>query len=134
MSRPSIVAVLAAALLFAGSPTPPVFAGDAYPTGLDLIKRCNALNVMQDASAAPDQETVQDFGYCIGFIVGYVSGFAGRDATGDAGRFCPSADVKISDFVASVQSWLVQHPEGLDKLGAYVMTQALRSSFPCSAK
>jgi hypothetical protein len=133
MSRPSIVVVLAA-LLFAGSLAPPAFAGDAYPTGLDLIKRCNALNVMQAANTTPDQETVQDFGYCIGFIVGYVSGFAGRDATGEAGRFCPSADVKISDFVASVQSWLVQHPEGLDKLGAYVMTQALRSSFPCSGK
>ncbi|MEO8627944.1 MAG: Rap1a/Tai family immunity protein [Betaproteobacteria bacterium] len=134
MTKSSVIGVLAAGLLFTGCLMAPVFAGDAYPTGLDLIKRCNALNVMQDANATPDQETVQDFGYCIGFIVGYVSGFAGRDATGEAGRFCPSADVKITDFVASVQAWLVQHPEALDKLGAYVMTQALRSSFPCSAK
>jgi hypothetical protein len=107
---------------------------DSYPSGLDLIKRCHAVNQIEDGDAEPDEETVRDYGYCLGFVVGYVSGFAARDATGEQGRFCPPEDAKIIDFVVAIQNWLVEHPEGLDKLGAYVATQALQQNFPCQPR
>ena len=54
--------------------------GDAYPTGLDLVKRCNALNHRPANEAEADPELQEDYGYCLGFLVGYVSGFAAVSA------------------------------------------------------
>jgi hypothetical protein len=107
---------------------------DAYPTGLDLIKRCHALDQVAHEGERPDAETLQDYGYCLGFVVGYVSGFAARDAVGEQGMFCPPADARLGDFVHAIQGWLVKHPEGLEQMGAYVTVQALHSSFPCSER
>ena len=107
---------------------------DAYPTGLDLVKRCHALDQLAREGEKPDAETLEDYGYCLGFVVGYVSGFAARDAVGEQGMFCPPADARIGDFVHAIQGWLVEHPEGLEQMGAYVTVQALQSRFPCSAR
>ncbi len=107
---------------------------DAYPTGLDLIKRCHALDQVAREGGSPDAETAQDYGYCLGFVVGYVSGFAARDAVGEQGMFCPPADARIGDFVHAIQGWLVEHSEGLEQMGAYVTVQALQSRFPCSKR
>jgi len=121
------------AALLAGSYTAAA-QGDSYPSGLDLIQRCHAVTQMADSESEPDAETVRDYGYCLGYVVGYVSGFAARDATGEQGRFCPPPDARIVDFVAAIQGWLVEHPEGLEKLGAYVATQALQQKFPCGPR
>ena len=64
---------------------------NAYPTGLDLIKRCHALEQVTREDETPDAETLEDYGYCLGFVVGYVSGFAARDAVGAEGMFCAAA-------------------------------------------
>jgi hypothetical protein len=108
--------------------------GEAYPTGLDLVKRCNALNGRENHSEQPDAETVEDYGYCLGFVVGYVSGFAARDAVGEQGMFCPPANATIADFVDAIQQWLVQHPEGLEQPGVYVAAEAFRSRFKCETR
>jgi hypothetical protein len=107
---------------------------DAYPTGLDLVKRCHALAQVSGQAVTPDGETQRDYGYCLGFVVGYVSGFAARDAIGAEGMFCPPADTSINDFVHAIQSWLVEHREGLEQMGAYVAAQAFQSKFPCSGR
>lgn len=106
---------------------------NSYPTGLDLVKRCNALNGGENLSSTPDAETVEDYGYCLGFVAGYVSGFAARDALGQQGMFCPPADARIADFVDAIQGWLVRHPEGLEQMGAYVAAEAFRWRFECRA-
>jgi hypothetical protein len=110
--------------------------GETYPTGLDLVKRCNALNhhPSDDAGAEPDPELEQDYGYCLGFLVGYVSGFAAREVGGEESLFCPPESAKIRDFMDAIQGWLVEHPEGLDKLGAYVAGAAFKWKFPCPSR
>jgi hypothetical protein len=107
---------------------------NAYPTGLDLIKRCHALEQVTREDETPDAETLEDYGYCLGFVVGYVSGFAARDAVGAEGMFCAPPDTTIGDFVRAIQSWLVEHPNGLEKMGAYVALQALQAKYPCSQR
>lgn len=107
---------------------------DSYPTGLDLVKRCHALDQASQSQETPDADTLQDYGYCVGFVVGYVSGFAARDAVGEPAKFCPPDNATIADFVHAVQAWLVEHPEGLEQLGAYVTAQAFRSKFPCGKR
>jgi Rap1a immunity proteins len=104
---------------------------DAYPTGLDLVKRCHALEQLSTQREGSGAELLQDYGYCLGFVVGYVSGFAARDAIGERGMICPPQTARISDFVNAIQSWLVEHPEGLEQMGAYVAAQAFQSRFPC---
>jgi hypothetical protein len=121
------------ALLVLPLPSAPA-ESDAYPTGLDLVKRCHALDQVAREGETPDAETLQDYGYCLGFVVGYISGFAARDAVGEHGMFCPPANARIGDFVQAIQSWLVEHPEGLEQMGAYVTVQALQSRFPCSKR
>lgn len=106
---------------------------DSYPSGLDLVSRCNAVTNPGGVDAS-DPETLGDYGYCIGFIVGYVSGFATRDAGGAAAAFCPPDDATIADFVAAIHEWLAEHPEGLEQLGAYVAGQAFRRRFACAGK
>ena len=71
---------------------------DAEPTGLDLLERCHALQLLEEAQQPPDEEVLRNYGYCLGYVVGFVSGFAARDALGEAGRFCPPADARIADF------------------------------------
>jgi hypothetical protein len=108
--------------------------GDTYPTGLDLVKRCNALNHRPANEAEADPELQEDYGYCLGFLVGYVSGFAARDVGGDEALFCPPENAKIRDFMDAIQGWLVEHPEGLDQLGAYVAGAAFKWKFPCPSR
>jgi hypothetical protein len=120
--------------LFAAGSTSTQAESDAYPTGLDLVKRCHALEQLSTQGEAPEAEALQDYGYCLGFVVGYVSGFAARDAVGDEGMICPPQNARISDFVRAIQSWLVEHPEGLEQMGAYVAAQAFQSRFPCAAR
>jgi len=108
--------------------------GDAYPTGLDLVKRCNTLNQRPANQAEADPELEQDYGYCLGFLVGYVSGFAAREVGGEESLFCPPESAKIRDFMEAIQGWLVEHPEGLDKLGAYVAGAAFKWKFPCPSR
>lgn len=105
---------------------------DAEPTGLDLLERCHALQLMEDAEQPPDAEVLRNYGYCMGYVVGFVSGFAARDAVGEAGRFCPPADARIVDFVAAIQAWLVHSPGALEQMGALVTLQALQHAFPCA--
>jgi len=111
--------------------------GDGFPTGLDLVKRCNAFNHAStedsngDADAELDAEMVEDYGYCLGYLVGFVSGFAARTVGGEESLFCPPENAKIRDFSDAIQGWLVEHPEGLDKLGAYVAAAAFKWKFPC---
>jgi hypothetical protein len=105
--------------------------GDAYPTGLDLIERCNALNVQDSGGTEADPELQEDYGYCLGFLVGYVSGFAAREVGGEDSLFCPPESARIRDFLEAIHGWLVEHPEGLDKLGAYVAGAAFKWKFPC---
>jgi Rap1a immunity proteins len=109
---------------------------DAVPTGIDLLKRCNALNQVGEdsAEAAVDTEVSQDYGYCLGYVVGYVSGFAARDVTGEEGRFCPSENARIVDFVEAINQWLVDHPDRLEAMGAVVALQAFQWKFPCPAE
>jgi hypothetical protein len=109
---------------------------DAVPTGIDLLKRCNALDQVAAGSAATavDAEVSQDYGYCLGYVVGFVSGFAARDATGEAGRFCPPENARIVDFVHAINQWLVEHPDGLEAMGAVVALQAFQWKFPCPAE
>jgi hypothetical protein len=128
MSR-IIAAALVPLVLWVGAVTAQQNTG---PNGLELIERCNALGqIEQDAALALDPEIRQNYGYCLGFVVGFVSGFAGRDALGPEGRFCPPGDARIADFVAAVQSWLVEHPEGLEQPGAIVAIRSFRAAFPC---
>jgi hypothetical protein len=107
-------------------------AGDGDPTGLDLLYRCLTIEQLarEDASAA-DAEAMRNHGYCLGYLVGYVSGFAARDAEGEAGRFCPPVDARISDFAAAVRDWLTANPAGLESMGALVTLRALQWKFPC---
>ena len=109
---------------------------DAVPTGIDLLKRCNALDQLSEGSAetAADREISQDYGYCLGYVVGYVSGFAARDVTGVEGRFCPPENARIVDFVEAIKQWLVEHPKGLEAMGAIVALQAFQWKFPCPAE
>ena len=109
---------------------------DAVPTGIDLLKRCNALNQVSEGSteSAADREISQDYGYCLGYVVGFVSGFAARDVTGEEGRFCPPENARIVDFVEAINQWLVEHPKGLEAMGAVVALQAFQWKFPCPAQ
>jgi hypothetical protein len=107
---------------------------DAEPTGLDLLERCHALQLLEEAQQPPDEEVLRNYGYCLGYVVGFVSGFAARDALGEAGRFCPPADARIADFVAAIQAWLVQNPDALEQMGALVTLQALQRGFPCAGR
>src|SRR3982750_2203371 len=110
-------------------------AADGFPTGLDLVKRCNAITqpVAEDSDGEPDAdpELVEDYGYCLGYLVGFVSGVAAREVGGKESLFCPPEDAKIRDFADAIQGWLVQHPDGLEKLGAYVAAAAFKWKFPC---
>lgn len=108
------------------------FAGDAEPSGLDLLERCHSLELIDQGAEQPDARMLRDYGYCLGFLVGFVSGFAARDATGEAGRFCPPQDARIRDFAGALSGWLVQNPDGLEQMGAAVMLQALRWRYPCT--
>ena len=107
-------------------------AGDADPTGLELLQRCYTIEQLgqRDAPAA-DVQLMRDYGYCLGYLVGYVSGFAARDAAGETGRFCPPVDARIADFGAAVREWLVHNPDGLEAMGALVALRALQWKFPC---
>jgi hypothetical protein len=108
---------------------------DSMPTGLDLLKRCNALEqAAANDSEEAEAELVEDYGYCLGYLVGFVSGFAARDVAGVEGRFCPPENARIEDFAHAIQGWLVEHPEGLEKLGAYVAASAFKWKFPCRAR
>jgi hypothetical protein len=107
---------------------------DAEPSGLDLLERCHALQLLEEAQQPPDGEVLRNYGYCLGYVVGFVSGFAARDAVGEAGRFCPPADARIADFVAAIQAWLVHNPEALEQMGALVTLQALQRAFPCAGR
>jgi hypothetical protein len=128
MPRP-ISAVVLALLLWASAASAQQ---DAGPNGLGLLERCNALSQLeQEGALALDPEIRQNYGYCLGFVVGFVSGFAGRDALGVEGRFCPPGDTRIAEFVAAIQAWLVAHPEGLEQPGALVAIRAFQSAFPC---
>lgn len=122
------VTLLSALLLWLG---PCALASEAEPTGLDLLERCHALRLMEEAEPPPDEEVVRNYGYCLGFMVGYVSGFAARDAAGVPGRFCPPADAHIADFVDAVADWLVVNPQGLEQIGALVALRAFQWRFPC---
>src|SRR5690349_517984 len=82
-------AVIATALAWCAAAGAVERGGDAYPTGLDLIERCNALNVQDSGGAEADPELQEDYGYCLGFLVGYVSGFAAREVGGEDSLFCP---------------------------------------------
>jgi len=104
---------------------------DADPTGIDLLKRCNALQIVAAGQEDGDTESAQDYGYCLGYIVGYVSGFAARDAAGEAAKFCPPASARIADFARAIDQWLVEHPAGLEAMGAVVALKAFRWKFPC---
>jgi len=121
--------ILLSALLLCVSPR--ALASEAEPTGLDLLERCHALRLMEEAEQPPDEEILRNYGYCLGFMVGYVSGFAARDAAGAAGRFCPPADARIADFVDAVDDWLVVNPQGLEQMGALVALRAFQWRFPC---
>jgi len=107
---------------------------DAEPTGLDLLERCHALQLLEEAQQPPDAEVLRNYGYCLGYVVGFVSGFAGRDAVGEAGRFCPPAEARIADFVGAIQAWLVRNPDALEQMGALVTLQALQHGFPCAGR
>jgi hypothetical protein len=109
---------------------------EAMPSGLDLVKRCHALTGPPDEQSddEPDAETVEDYGYCLGYLAGFVSGFAARTVGGDESMFCPPENASFRDFVDAIQRWLIQHPEGLHKLGAYVAAAAFKQSFPCSLR
>jgi hypothetical protein len=106
-------------------------AGDADPSGLELLERCYTLEESQLQQAETNSRQVRDFGYCLGFVVGFVSGFAGRDASGAAGRFCPPTEARVADFADAIRQWLVAHPEGLESMGALVALQAFQWKFPC---
>ena len=110
---------------------------DGFPTGLDLVKRCNALTQAtpddNDAESEVDAEVIEDYGYCLGYLVGFVSGFAAREVGGKEGLFCPPDGANIRDFTDAIQGWLVEHPEGLEKLGAYVAAAAFKWKYPCRA-
>jgi hypothetical protein len=112
----------------------PAIAGDAEPSGLDLLERCHTLELMDQGGQEPDARMMRDYGYCLGFLVGFVSGFAARDAAGEAGRFCPPADARIRDFADALRGWLVQNPDELEQMGALVMLQALQWRYPCTGK
>ena len=113
---------------------------EAMPTGLDLVKRCHALNSSAtensdaEGDTEADPEMVEDYGYCLGYLAGFVSGFAARAVGGEGSQFCPPDDARFSDFVDAIQGWLVQHPEGLNQLGAYVAAAAFKSRFPCGSR
>jgi len=109
-------------------------AGDAEPSGLDLLERCHTLELMDQGGQQPDERMLRDYGYCLGFLVGFVSGFAARDAAGEAGRFCPPPDARIRDFADAIRAWLVQNPDGLQQMGAVVALQALQWRYPCTGK
>jgi len=128
--------LFALALVTALAGHPAAAENDATPTGIDLLKRCNALNQVGQSSAetAVDTEISQDYGYCLGYVVGYVSGFAARDVTGAGGRFCPPENARIVDFVQAINQWLVEHPKGLEAMGAVVALQAFQWKFPCPAE
>jgi hypothetical protein len=105
---------------------------DGTLNGLGLVERCNALlQIEQDPGLSLDPEIRQNYGYCLGFVVGFVSGFAGRDALGVGSRFCPPSDARIADFVAAIQSWLVEHPDGLEQPSAVVTIRAFQAGFAC---
>jgi hypothetical protein len=106
-------------------------AGDADPSGLELLERCYTLEQSQAQQAEADPRQVRDYAYCLGFVVGFVSGFAGRDASGEAGRFCPPTDARIGDFADAIREWLVVHPAGLEAMGAVVALEAFQWKFPC---
>lgn len=108
--------------------------GDTYPTGLDLIERCNVLNHERSEESEADPDLQEDYGYCLGFLVGYVSGFAAREVGGEESLFCPPETARIRDFLDAIQGWLVEHPDGLDKLAAYVAQAAFKWKFPCPAR
>ncbi len=129
MRRSLLLAMLATAWWYG----PAAAQSDGNPTGIDLLKRCNALKQVGAAGQeAGDVEVAQDYGYCLGYIVGYVSGFAARDAAGEAGRFCPPANARIADFAQGIDQWLVDHPAGLEAMAPVVVLQAFRSRFPCT--
>ena len=130
------MALAAATALFVGGTI--AQGADGFPTGLDLVKRCNALTQAaaedSDAESDIDAEIVEDYGYCLGYLVGFVSGFAAREVGGKESLFCPPEDAEIRDFADALQGWLVEHPDGLEKLGAYVAAAAFKWKFPCPAK
>ena len=130
------MALVAAMTLFGGVAV--AQGADGFPTGLDLVKRCNAITQApaedSDAEADTDAEMVEDYGYCLGYLVGFVSGFAAREVGGKESLFCPPEDAKIRDFADAIQGWLVEHPDGLEKLGAYVAAAAFKWKFPCRAQ
>jgi hypothetical protein len=129
MPPPVSAVALAALLVWAASARAQ---HDSGPNGLGLLERCNALaQIEQESELALDPEIRQNYGYCLGFVVGFVSGFAGRDALGLESRFCPPADTRIADFVAAIQGWLVEHPEGLEQAGALVAIRSFQAAFPC---
>ena len=115
--------------------TPAVAENDAVPTGIDLLKRCNAIKEVSEGSPRRRPTgNLLDYGYCLGYVVGYVSGFAARDVTGEEGRFCPPDNARIVDFVEAINQWLVDHPDRLEAMGAVVALQAFQWKFPCPAE
>ena len=128
----SVFAALAVLLLQA--PCVIAQSTEAMPSGLDLIKRCHALDAAPSEDGDTEPETIEDYGYCLGYLAGFVSGFAARSVGGEQSQFCPPDDASFRDFVDAIQRWLVQHPEGLHKLGAYVAAAAFKERFPCPAR
>jgi hypothetical protein len=132
----SLLTFLVVAALALHAPRVLPQSSESMPSGLDLIKRCNAFTATQSEQdeSEPDPDTVEDYGYCMGYLAGFVSGFAARSVGGEQSLFCPPEDASFRDFVDAIQRWLVEHPEGLHKLGAYVAAAAFKQQFPCPTR
>jgi hypothetical protein len=100
------------------------------PSGSDLIEHCRQAAKIQ----RKEQADAYDATDCISFISGVVDGgqFA---AKGDRRLFpvCFPPDVDGSQMAKIVVKYGDEHPQKLNNGGAYIVINALRQAFPCSA-
>lgn len=106
--------------------------GLAREDGERLLATCrHAERVIAGEPVSADERA--DALLCIGFVEGFVWGHGWKTwRTGDDMYFCPPEGFEYRDAVASVVTYLEEHPERHIQRAHLLVFSALSSKFPCT--
>jgi Rap1a immunity proteins len=94
----------------------------SFESGVDVKRMLDTWSRMA-VSGVSDEETMD-----VSFLQGYVAG------TMDSmyGQFCPPTALSVDQSLGIVRKYLDEHPEQWHRNRAWLIHQALLTTFPCS--
>ena len=101
-------------------------------TGATLAEQCPAaLERLEGQATAPDEAMAAAF--CLAYLAGIQHMHQLATDSGFPPLFCVPEDTDISHVVRVVVSALREHPESHRLAGVVVVTEALKTAYPCKA-